>query len=80
MKRNIALSINIDTEVVSAVADKKNVSESELPILYESIETDALRELFEHGTTETGTNLAVQFPYAGYTVTVRYPGEITVEK
>lgn len=58
----------ITERVVSVVADRKGVSESALPPLYESVETGALEELFNHSSADT--NLLVQFSYAGYRVTI----------
>lgn len=68
----------VSGRVVSEVADREGISEEELPLLYESIEPDALDELFYH-TKKTRTELEVQFTYAGYTVLIRDSEEITLK-
>ena len=65
--------------VIARVAEKAGTDEEVLPPLYESIEADALDELFLHATEKSGTGLLVQFPYAGYTVTIEEPGDVTIE-
>ena len=72
--------MNVVANLVSAVAEREGVSEHELPVLYDSIESDSLEELFRHATTRTDTEILVQFPYAGYTVTVQGPNDITIEE
>ena len=72
--------MDVVDNVVSAVAEKEGVSECELPMLYDSIDPEALKELFEHATTRTDTELLVQFSYAGYTVTVQGPNDVTIDE
>lgn len=69
----------IPERVVSNVAAREGVSEEALPPLYESIEIDALESLFNHTTSMGGSELLITFSYAGYTVTIREPGDITIE-
>lgn len=66
--------------MLSAVAEKKGVSKDELPMLYESTEPDAVKELFEHAAIRTDTELSVQFSYASYTVIVQGLNDITIEE
>ncbi|MFC6719084.1 HalOD1 output domain-containing protein [Natrialbaceae archaeon GCM10025810] len=63
--------------VVSAVAEAANVDMLELPPLYESIDPEALNDLF----TARGDTAVEQvtFEYAGYHVSVQGNGEVTVE-
>jgi hypothetical protein len=72
--------MDLSERVVSKVAVREGVSEEELPPLYDSIEPDALEELFHHTNTRTATDLLVQFSYVGYTVTIRKPGAISIER
>jgi hypothetical protein len=51
--------------VVSAVAEKRGISEEALPPVSDSIEPDALEELFEHSSMARDTELLVPFSYAG---------------
>lgn len=59
--------------VVSAVAEAEGVDVVDLPPLYDSIDPDALNNLFSSGAVES-----VEFEYAGYTVVVRGEGKIDV--
>ena len=68
----------ITARVVSVVAERKGVSESALPPLYESVETSALEELFEHTTADT--KLVVQFSYAGYRITIDEFKGVSIEE
>ncbi|WP_420028466.1 HalOD1 output domain-containing protein [Haloglomus litoreum] len=70
----------VSERVISEIAEHKGISEKELPPLYDSIEPDALDEMFCHTNTKTGTELEVRFTYAGYTVVIRDPSEIILEK
>lgn len=72
--------MGLSGEVVSTVAERRGDPQDALPPLYEAIEPDALEALFDHTTETTGSELLVQFSYAGYTVTVREPGDVSIEK
>ncbi|WP_276256725.1 HalOD1 output domain-containing protein [Halomontanus rarus] len=60
--------------VVLAVADASGVDPLELPPLGDTIDPDALNELFMARSESTVAK--VTFEYAGYDVTVRGDGEI----
>lgn len=70
----------VTAEVVSTVADRKRVSEETLPPLYDSIEPNALAELYEHADNASDTELLVKFSYAGHRITIEGPGEIYIEE
>lgn len=76
----ITLPVDLLGEVVSAVAEKKGVSEDDLPMLYGSIEPDALEELFEHAHANPDADVLIQFSYAGLTVTIDDLNDVTVEE
>lgn len=61
--------------VALVVADAEGVSPLELPPLYETIDPDALGAIFRH---DTRPDVAVTFPYAGYTVVVRGDDRISL--
>lgn len=69
----------IASNVIRAVAAYANKQPSELPLLYEAIDPDALEGIFAptgEGAREIGK---VVFPYAGYRVTVAADGTVDVE-
>ncbi|WP_276258955.1 HalOD1 output domain-containing protein [Haloglomus litoreum] len=65
--------------IVLKIADREGVNEGALPPLFESVEPDALDELFNHETKIGGTDLKVEFSYSGYTVVIRGADDIIVE-
>lgn len=69
-------------EIVTAVAAREGVDPVTLtPPLYEAIDPDALRALFESRPTETDQRTgSVLFTYNGYTVTVSSDGEVALDK
>ncbi|WP_255195378.1 HalOD1 output domain-containing protein [Halorarius litoreus] len=69
----------LSARVVSTVAERKGVAGEALPPLYESIDPDALEAIFEHETTNPDSKLQVRFSYAGYLVTIRESGAISLE-
>lgn len=69
----------LSTAVIEAVADRAGVDPTELPPLYESVETDALEALFRSlpdGPLRQAGD--VTFSYAGYLVQVTADGAIEV--
>lgn len=78
---SIAANWDADTEntpvyaVVSAVAEAEGVDPVDLPALYETIDPEALNDLF---LSDPGTAITVEFRYAGYSVTVRGGGTVEV--
>lgn len=68
----------ITGRVLSTVADEKGVTEEDLPPLYNSIDAEAVEELFNHVDTHTESHLTIQFSYAGCEVTIEEPGEVSV--
>ena len=64
--------------IVDAVADRKGVDPTELPPLYDVIDTDGLEGVVDD---ERAGSLQVQFTYAGYRITIESAGEpeITLE-
>lgn len=71
----------ISTRVVERVAHAKGVDFTELPPLYEAIDTDALDTLFlSRAPGAAGDALSVQFSYAGLEVVVRSPDDIDVRR
>lgn len=65
----------VSTAIIEAVAEKSTAEPAELPPLYQSVDVDAIEELFQptlHGDGRTG---AVEFRYHGCDVTVEFdPG------
>ncbi|WP_254279517.1 HalOD1 output domain-containing protein [Haloarcula marina] len=64
---------SVASRVIDAVCSRTGTSATDLPPLYETIDTDALNELF----ADRHTSGRVTFDYAGHVVTVR--GDQTVE-
>ncbi|QRV17800.1 hypothetical protein JMJ58_22475 (plasmid) [Haloterrigena salifodinae] len=62
--------------VVSAVAEAEGVDPVDLPPLYETIDPEALNDLLS--SRDDSTVATVEFEYAGYAVTVRGEGMVTV--
>lgn len=61
---------------VSAVADARPV---DLPPLYDVVDPEALDELFPYGDADVQpTEGSVRFSYAGFVVSVRASGEVSV--
>lgn len=61
--------------VLRAVADREGCSQLELPLLYASVDPDALNALFA-GPGGAGSSIVVEFEYAGYVVRVDEPGTV----
>lgn len=66
----------VSVEIIQQVAEQKGISAAELPPLYEALDPDALDELVTAAPRDT--ELAVQFQYEGYTVTVTDRGNIDI--
>lgn len=69
--------MNVPVAVVEEVASHEGEAPTDLPSLYDSIDTDALNSIVESMADEAGS---IQFPYAGYVVTVDSDGLVSVEK
>jgi hypothetical protein len=68
-------------DVVRAVADREGVDPSELePVIHEVVDADALDALLSSGSGVEGAPVSVAFEFAGYAVSVRTDGEVTVER
>lgn len=71
----------ISMRVVERVAHAKGVDFTELPPLYEAIDTDALDTLFlPRAPGAAGDGPCVEFSYAGFEVVVRSPRDIDVRR
>jgi hypothetical protein len=62
--------------VVEAIAAKEGVETTELPVLYDAIDPDALDQLFAGNSRVRGS---IQFTYCGYTVTVTAAGDVALD-
>lgn len=62
--------------VLRAVAEREGCSQLDLPLLYESIDPDALNALFTDPKPPAGGSTVVEFEYAGYVVRVAEPGTV----
>lgn len=73
----------ISAAIIEAVAEEAAVDPTELPPLYESVDVDAIDELFEPTPNANGRVGVIRFPYYGYLVTVEFDadgtGTITIE-
>jgi hypothetical protein len=66
--------------VIARVADEKGIPATELSLLCEVIDPDALNSLFDYdATTQEGTGY-VQFEYEGHTVIVDSSGRVGVSE
>ncbi|WP_340674443.1 HalOD1 output domain-containing protein [Natrinema zhouii] len=79
----MAESLSVDTsevieQIISEVATRKGTDPIELPPLFEAVDPDALEAIFaptEQGGKRVGQ---IQFPYAGYEITVEFENELVV--
>lgn len=63
--------------VLRTVAEREGCSQLELPLLYESIDPDALNALFaDSGAPAVAGSVVVEFEYADYVVRVAEPGTV----
>ena len=76
----MSLDGDITEAIVSAVADQKGIPEEELPPLYESINADALEDLFEHPTATDDSKLVVEFRHAGCEISIQDSDDISIEQ
>lgn len=67
-------SESVTDTVLRAVAEREGCSQLELPLLYESVDPDALNALFAASRAFGGGSVAVEFEYAGYLVCIAEPG------
>lgn len=70
----------LPARIISTVADTRGVSETALPPLYESIDPDALQALLAHQQQDPDATVAVEFEYAGCTVSLVGPEIVSVEE
>ena len=69
----------LSTRVITAVADTKDCSVSELtPPLYNVIDPEALEMLFQSASKSAAADATVSFHYADCDVTVHGDGTVTV--
>ena len=67
----------LHTQVVTAVAALEGTDPLELPPLFDAIDPDALEALF--APTTSGLRFGtVEFPYAGWTISVEFDDEAVV--
>lgn len=67
----------ITDTVLRTVAEREGCSQLELPLLYESVDPDALNALFaDPGAPFASSSIVVEFEYAGYAVRVDEPGVV----
>ncbi|SIR64887.1 hypothetical protein SAMN05421858_3112 [Haladaptatus litoreus] len=71
---------SVSGTLISTVATLNDVEPTELAILSNSVDPEALDALFEsrHGETPRNTNRRVRFQYEDYTVRVQDGGAITL--
>jgi hypothetical protein len=69
---------SLDTRIVRRVAAATNRELRELPILYDTVDPEALDDLLAPGTA--APELSVAFTYAGTRVTVTGSGRVTVAR
>lgn len=70
---------SLSVRIVAAVAERADVSPTDLPPLYDVIDPDALEDLFSHSTDQPlSVPGRVSFGYAGSTVTVFSDGAVEV--
>jgi hypothetical protein len=63
--------------VLRTVAEREGCSQLELPLLYESVDPDALNALFaDSGAPFASSSIVVEFEYAGYAVRIDEPGVV----
>lgn len=81
MEHEIRSEETVTEAIIEAVSLAENCSPRDLPVLYESIDTDALNSIIEpfgEHTTE-GQSIVVRFEYLDYCITVFGSGIIEVE-
>lgn len=67
----------IAESVIEAIAEVMNSSSTEIEPLYESIDPDALEDLFDR-QSEEGIPTRVEFRHKGFSVAIEQNGRITV--
>ncbi|MCU4754503.1 hypothetical protein OB919_21460 [Halobacteria archaeon AArc-curdl1] len=65
------------TVIVETVADLTNQEAQNLPALYDSVDPDAVDQLFKHKGAQ---QLKLEFQYDGFQVTVDSSGSICLEE
>ena len=78
---NVAASEAVVSAVVRATEEASfgdATDVTDLPPLYDAVDTDALDELFESAWDDAETDVSVSFVYADYYVTVDATGLISV--
>lgn len=66
-------------QIISGVAAKEGVSETELPPLYEYVDVDALESLLAHAGRSSMGAVTIELRYLEYTVTVSETGVVSIE-
>ncbi|MFC6765447.1 HalOD1 output domain-containing protein [Natrinema soli] len=69
---------DICVSILDSVAQKDDTDPLDLPPLYNSIDSDALGDLFATTTDEAERSGRIEFRYAGYQVLVEFDEEPTV--
>ena len=67
----LAADGSVFTTIIETVAATSNTPATELPPLYDTVDTDALERLFAPKHDGTGRQATVTFSYYGHEVTVR---------
>jgi hypothetical protein len=65
--------------ITDAIMDVEHCEITDLPPLYESVDSEALTQLMTHHEGRSRPPVSVSFAYAGWTVSVRDDGTVTVE-
>lgn len=70
----------LETTIIEAITELEGIPSEECPPLYEAVDPEALTELFRPGPNGLARmDGLVSFHYAGYVITIRSSGEISVE-
>lgn len=65
--------------ITGAIMDVEHCDLTDLPPIYESVDSEALTQLMDHRDERSEPTVSVSFRYVGRTVSVRDDGTITVE-
>lgn len=69
---------SVSMAVVEAVAERRNVDQTELPPLYEWIDPNALDALFERTRTRGTRSGRITFTYDGHRITVERENGVSI--
>ena len=72
---------NLYERIVTEIAARSDTEPTELPPLFDAVDPDALTSIFAPTETEAARTGRIEFPYAGYEVTVVFEEEtkLTIE-